>query len=70
MAETSTYKPKGTVLSPYEDSALLKLKSIAQPALEEFKTSGKVDANALNELAKTQNANLAEIVKYMRALIN
>ena len=70
MAETSTYKPKGTVLSPYEDSALLKLKSVTQPVLEEFKTSGKVDANALNQLAKTQNANLTEIVKYMLAIIN
>jgi len=29
MAETSTYKPKGTILSPYEDSAKMKLKSIA-----------------------------------------
>jgi len=54
----STYKPKGNVLPSFDDSGKNKLKSIAYPVFKDFKTTGKVDAAALIELAKNNNINL------------
>ena len=70
MANTSTYKPTGTVLSPFDDSGKLKLASIAMPVFKEFKASGTVNADMLTNLSKNYNIGLFELTKYLLELVN